>query len=92
MCLIARAADNLINFEEVVKKRLSKFKLLKYCCRIFRQRSQTDFVSNGELFKCCSELRLQRSLQYSFARIAMPIFRKARLRHLVVTESTINLL
>ena len=28
----------------------SKFGLVK-CCRIFQQRSQTDFVSNRELFK-----------------------------------------
>ena len=42
---IARAAGNLINFQAVVKKRLSEFELLK-CCRIFQQRSQTDFVSN----------------------------------------------
>ena len=31
ICLIERAADNLINFPTVVKKRLSKFELLKYC-------------------------------------------------------------
>ena len=46
MCLIARAEDNLIIFLAVAKKRLSKFNLLKCCCRIFQQRSQTDFVSN----------------------------------------------
>ena len=46
MCLIARAADNLINFQAVVKKRLTKFELLECRCRIFQQRSQTDFVSN----------------------------------------------
>ena len=45
MCLIARAADNLINFQAVVKKKLSTFELLKYC-RIFQQQSQTDSVSN----------------------------------------------
>ena len=45
MCLIARAADNLINFQAVVKKKLSKFELLK-CCRTFQQRSHTHFVSN----------------------------------------------
>ena len=33
ICLIERAADNLINFHAVVKKRLSKFELLR-CCRI----------------------------------------------------------
>ena len=39
ICLIKRAADNLINFQAVVKKRLgSEFELLK-CCRIFKQRS-----------------------------------------------------
>ena len=81
MCLIARAADNLINFQAVAKKRLSEFELLKCCCKSFQQRSQTDFVSNRELFKCCSELRLQRSLQYSFASKAMSMFRTTRLRH-----------
>ena len=35
MYLIARAADNLINFQVVVKKRLSKFELLKCCYRTF---------------------------------------------------------
>ena len=45
MGLIARAAGNLIIFYAVVKKKFSKFELLK-CCRIFQQRSQTDFVSN----------------------------------------------
>ena len=55
-------------FQAVVKERLSKFKLLKCRYRIFQHRSQTDFVSSRELFKCCSELRLQWSLQYSFAR------------------------
>ena len=45
ICSIERATDNLINFQAVAKKRLSKFKLLKYC-RISQQRSQTDFVSN----------------------------------------------
>ena len=34
MCLIARVADNLINFQAVVKKGLSEFELLKCCCRI----------------------------------------------------------
>ena len=34
ICLIKRAADNLIIFQAVVKKRLSQFELLK-CCRIF---------------------------------------------------------
>ena len=38
ICLIKRAADNLINFQAVVKKKLSKFELLK-CCRISQQRS-----------------------------------------------------
>ena len=45
ICLIKRDADNLINFEAVVKNRLSKFKLLK-CCKIFQQRSQMNLVSN----------------------------------------------
>ena len=68
MCLIARAADNLINFQAVVKKKLSKFELLK-CCRTFQQRSYTHFVSNQRAIQnCCSELRLDRSLQYSFER------------------------
>ena len=52
MCLIEQAADNLIDFQAVAKKRLSKFELLN-CCRVFQQRSQTDFVSNRELFKRC---------------------------------------
>ena len=43
MCLIARAADNLIDFQAVAKKKLSKFELLK-CCRTFEQQSHTDFV------------------------------------------------
>ena len=46
MCLIARAADNLINFQAIVKKRLSKFELLKCYFRVFHQRSHADFVSN----------------------------------------------
>ena len=46
ICLIKRAAGNLINFQAVAKKRLNKFKLLKGCCRTFQQRSPTDFVSN----------------------------------------------
>ena len=66
MCLIARAADNLIKFQVVVKKSLSKFDLLKYCCRIFQQQLQTDFVSNRELFKCCSNLRLAADLTVFF--------------------------
>ena len=81
MCLIARAANNLGNFQAVVKKRLSKFELFKCFCKIFQQRSQTNSVSNRELFKCCSELRLQRSLQYSFARKGMPFFLTTRLGH-----------
>ena len=93
MYLIARAANNLANFQAVVvKKRLSKFELFKCFCKILQQRSQTNFVSNRELFKCCSELRLQRSLQYSFARKGMPFFGTTRLRHLVLTKSTTSLL
>ena len=92
MCLIARAASNLGNFQAVFKKWLSKFELFKCFCKIFQHRSQTNFVSNRELFKCSSKLRLQRSLQYSFARKGMPFFCTTRLRHLVLTESTTSLL
>ena len=38
ICLMGRAADNLIKIQAVVKKRRSKFKLLG-CCRIFLHRS-----------------------------------------------------
>ena len=64
ICLIERAADNLINFQVVVKKRLSKFELLK-CCRIFQQRSPTDIVSDRELFKCCTEFLSEYKTNYS---------------------------
>ena len=66
MCLIARAADNLINFQAFFKKSHSTFDLLEYCCRIFQQQFQTDFVSNRELFKCCSKLRLAAELTVLF--------------------------
>ena len=79
ICLIKRAEDNLINFQTVVKKRLSKFGLLKCCCRIFQQRSQTDLVSNREL-------------TVLFREKEMPIFRTTRLRHLVLTDSTTSIL
>ena len=46
ICLIERTEGILINFQAVVEKRVSEFELLKCCCRIFQQRSQTDFVSN----------------------------------------------
>ena len=71
ICLIERAADNLINFQAVVKKRLSKFELLK-CCRIFQQRSRTDFVSNKRaqvlqrnFFSVQNELLCSRALPYT---------------------------
>ena len=63
ICLIERTADDLINFQAVVKKRLSKFGLLK-CCEIFQQRSQKDFVSNEELFKCCRKFSFQYKTDY----------------------------
>ena len=47
----------------MVKNRLSKFELLK-CCRIFQQWLQTDFASNKELFKCCSEFSFQYKMDY----------------------------
>ena len=63
ICLIERTADNLINFQALVKKRLSKFELLK-CCRIFQQLSQKDFVSNKKLFMCSSKFPFQYKTDY----------------------------
>ena len=51
ICLIKRAADNLINFQAVVKKRPSKFELVK-CCNIIRNSDQVSgFKSYKELLK-----------------------------------------
>ena len=68
MCLIVRAADNPINSQAVVKKRLSKFELLKCCCRIFQQRLQTDFVSNQRAIQVLQRIASAANLQYTFAR------------------------
>ena len=38
ICLIGRAANNLFQFQAVVKKRLSKFELLR-CCKSFQHLS-----------------------------------------------------
>ena len=71
MCLIARAADNLINFQAVVKNELSKFELLK-CCRIFQQRpdklrtlkgaAQISRKPSGHLLRLSSELHSIRAI------------------------------
>ena len=74
MCLIERAADNLINSQAIVKKRLSEFELLK-CCRIFQQWSRTDFVSNKELFKCCSEFPFQYKTNYCAVERCLTVLR-----------------
>ena len=90
ICLTERAADNLINFQAVVKKRLSKFELLKYCRnfppavtdRLRKQQRAIQVLkriivlAQNELL-CSRALRLQRSLRYSFARKVMIIFRHA---------------
>ena len=71
ICVIKRAADNLINFQAVVKKRLSKLELPK-CCRAFQQQSQAYFVSNQRpqvlkriFFSVQNELLCSRALPYS---------------------------
>ena len=89
ICLIKRAADNLINFQAVVKKRLSKFELLK-CCRIFptaiRQTSHvTRSCSNAAANCVCS-----RAYSTLLREKGMSVFRTTRLRHLILTESTIS--
>ena len=72
ICLIKRAPGNLINFQVVVKKRLSMFELLKCCCRIFQQRLLTDFVSDQRaqvlqriFFPLQNELLCSRALPYN---------------------------
>ena len=90
ICLIERAADNLVNFQAVVKKRLSKFELFK-CCRIFQQRSETDFVSNQRVIQVLQRIASAAKLTVLFReKKGMPFFCTTRLRHLVLTKSTIS--
>ena len=69
ICLIGRAADNLIQFQAVVKKRLSMFELLR-CCRIFQPRSEKLCTLQGaaefqEVVRPLTAIERIRALYYS---------------------------